>query len=51
MPPPRRGDRVFRVQKEGPGFHVEESGPEPREYSLDAFDEVARHIVEFFASG
>ncbi|GKQ40340.1 hypothetical protein [Streptomyces sp. A012304] len=51
MPPPRRGDRGFRVQKDGPGFHVEESGPQRREYTLDALDEVARRIVEFFASG
>jgi hypothetical protein len=50
-PPPRDDDRVFRVRSDGPGFHVEESGPERREYALDAIDEVARRIVEFFASG
>ncbi|MFG2781470.1 hypothetical protein ACGFY7_26940 [Streptomyces prunicolor] len=51
MPPPRRDDRVFRFRRDGSGFRVEESGPERRDYSLDALDEVARHVVEFFASG
>lgn len=51
MPPPGQDDRVFRVRRDGPGFHVEESGPQRREYTLDALDEVARHIVEFFTSG
>ncbi|MDN3024437.1 hypothetical protein [Streptomyces sp. S.PB5] len=49
-PPPRQDDRVFRFRRDGPVFRVEESGPEPREYSLNELDEVARHIVEFFAS-
>jgi hypothetical protein len=50
-PPPGPDDRVFRVRRDGPGFRVEESGPERREYTLDAIDEVARRIVEFFGSG
>jgi hypothetical protein len=50
MPPPRQDDRMFRFRRDGPGFRVEESGPERRDYSLDALDEVAHHIVEFFAS-
>ncbi|KUN93205.1 hypothetical protein AQJ67_39125 [Streptomyces caeruleatus] len=51
MPPPLRDERLFRFRRDGPGFRVEECGPEPREYSLDTLDEVARHVVEFFASG
>ncbi|WP_454316711.1 hypothetical protein [Streptomyces phaeoluteigriseus] len=54
MPPPSRDDRLFRFRRDGPGFRVEEFGPERREcseYSLDTLDEVARHVVEFFASG
>ncbi|MEV1068865.1 hypothetical protein [Streptomyces sp. NPDC050263] len=50
MPPPGQGDRVFRARRDGPGFRVEESGPERREYALDTLDELARHVVEFFAS-
>ncbi|MFE7974267.1 hypothetical protein [Streptomyces shenzhenensis] len=49
-PPPGQDDRVFRVRRDGPGFRVEESRTERREYALDTLDEVARHIVEFFAS-
>lgn len=49
MPPPRQDDRVFRVSRDGPGFHVEEPCPERREYNLDTLDEVARRIVDFFS--
>ncbi|MER6955910.1 hypothetical protein [Streptomyces sp. NPDC000618] len=50
VPPPARDGRVFRAHRDGPGFRVEESGPEPREYALDTLDELARHVVEFFTS-
>ncbi|MFJ4785251.1 hypothetical protein [Streptomyces sp. NPDC088794] len=50
MPPRHQDDRVFRARRDGPGFRVEESGPEPREYALDTLDELARHVVEFFTS-
>lgn len=51
VPPPGQDDRVFRVWSDGAVFRVQESGPERREYVLETLDEVARHIVEFFASG
>jgi hypothetical protein len=50
-PPPRQDARVFRVRSDGSAFRVEESGPERREYTVDALDEVARRVVEFFISG
>lgn len=49
-PPPRQDARVFRLRSDGTAFRVQECGPRSREYALDALDEVARRIVDFFAS-